>query len=171
MTIHDAPAAHDHSTTSDRVPEHAQRLNWEVLAPDVYRALIRLDTAAKRGLPEDLVNLIRIRASQINHCAFCLDMHSKDALAAGESAERVIQLSAWQEAKHFYSAREIAAIELTEAVTVITDGFVPDDIYNRAAAVFDETELTQVIASIVAINAFNRFGVSARMIPGYYTAG
>jgi AhpD family alkylhydroperoxidase len=151
--------------------EHTQRLDWMSAAPDVFKALLRLDTAAKKGLPESLVNLIKIRASQINHCAFCLDMHSKDALAAGESAQRVIQLAAWTESKHFYTAKEIAAIELTEAVTVVTDGFVPDDLYARAAAVLDENELVQVIAVIVAINAFNRFGVSSRMIPGHYTPG
>lgn len=109
------------------------------LVPDVFKALIRLDTAAKKGLPESLINLIKVRASQLNHCAFCLDMHSKDALAAGESTERIIQLSAWSESKHFYTAREIAAIELTKAVTVLTDGFVPDDVYARAAKEFDET--------------------------------
>nr|WP_229700648.1 carboxymuconolactone decarboxylase family protein [Streptomyces camponoticapitis] len=138
------------------------------LAPDVFKAMIRLDTAAKKGLPESLINLIKVRASQINHCAFCLDMHSQDALAAGESAERIIQLSAWSESKHFYSAKEIAAIELTEAVTVLTDGFVPDEVYDKAAKELDETELVHVISVVVAINAFNRFGVSSRMVPGHY---
>ena len=131
--------------------------------------MIRLDTAVGQGIEPTLLNLVKIRASQINHCAFCLDMHSKDALAAGESAERIIQLSAWTESKHFYTAKEIAAIELTEAITVLTDGFVPDEVYAKAANEFDETELAHLIAAIVAINAFNRFGVSTRMIPGHYT--
>jgi AhpD family alkylhydroperoxidase len=151
--------------------EHTQRFDWMSAAPDVFKALLRLDTAAKKDLPENLVNLIKIRASQINHCAFCLDMHSKDALAAGETTERVVQLAAWSESKHFYTAKEVAAIELTEAVTALTDGFVPDDVYARAAAELEETELVQVIAVIVAINAFNRFGVSSRMIPGHYAPG
>jgi alkylhydroperoxidase family enzyme len=98
-------------------------------------------------------------------------MHSKDALAAGESAERIIQLNAWEESKHFYTAKEVAAIELTEAITVLTDGFVPDDVYARAAKQFDETELAHLIAAITAINAWNRFGVSTRSVPGHYTPG
>ncbi|MEU2624973.1 carboxymuconolactone decarboxylase family protein [Streptomyces sp. NPDC007157] len=156
-------------TQTDRLPEHSPRLDWIKLAPDVYKAMIRLDTAASRGVEETLLNLVKIRASQINHCAFCLDMHSKDALAAGESAERIIQLAAWRESRHYYTAREIAAIELTEAVTVLGDGYVPDEIYSKAAAVFEETELAHLIAAITTINAFNRFGVSTRMIPGHYS--
>lgn len=83
---------------------------------------------------------MKIRASQLNHCAFCLDMHTKDALAAGESVQRIVQLSAWEESQHFYTPKEIAAIELTEAVTVLTDGFVPDEVWEKAAKHFDETE-------------------------------
>ena len=141
------------------------------LAPEVYKAMIGLDTAVRKGVETTLLNLVKIRASQINHCAFCLDMHSKDALAAGESAERIVQLNAWTESKHFYTAKEIAAIELTEAITVLTDGFVPDEVYAKAAAEFDETELSHLIAAITTINAFNRFGVSTRMVPGHYTPG
>ena len=96
-------------------------------------------------------------------------MHSKDALAAGESAERIIQLNAWRESRHFYTAKEIAAIELTEAITVLTDGFVPDEVYARAANEFDETELARLIVAITTINAWNRFGVSTRLVPGHYT--
>jgi AhpD family alkylhydroperoxidase len=141
------------------------------LAPEVYKAMIRLDAAASRGVEPILLNLVKIRASQINHCAFCLDMHSKDALAAGESVERIIQLTAWTESKHFYTHKEIAAIELTEAITVLTDGFVPDEVYAKAANEFDETELAYLIAAITAINAWNRFGVSARLVAGHYTPG
>jgi AhpD family alkylhydroperoxidase len=157
--------------STDRLPEEAARLDWPKLAPDAYRALIRLDAAARKGVEPTLLELVKIRASQINHCAFCVDMHSKDALAAGESAERIIQLNAWEESKHFYTAKEVAAIELTEAITVLTDGFVPDDVYARAAKQFDETELAHLIAAITAINAWNRFGVSTRSVPGHYTPG
>src|SRR3954453_19727724 len=150
-------------------PEHTPRLDWMKLAPEAYKAMIRFDTAVRQGIEPGLLNLIKVRASQINHCALCLDMHSKDALAAGESAERIIQLNAWTESKHFYTAKEIAAIELTEAVTVLTDGFVPDDVYARAAAQFTETELAHLIGAIIMINAWNRFGVSTRMVPGHYT--
>ncbi|HZZ51414.1 MAG TPA: carboxymuconolactone decarboxylase family protein [Pseudonocardia sp.] len=157
--------------STQRLPEQAARLDWATLAPEAYRAMVRLDAAARKGVEPTLLDLIKIRASQINHCAFCLDMHSKDALAAGESVERIVQLSAWDESKHFYSARELAAIELTEAITVLTDGYVPDEVYARAAKQFDETELAHVITAIVAINAFNRFGVSTRSVPGHYTPG
>jgi alkylhydroperoxidase family enzyme len=95
-------------------------------------------------------------------------MHSKDALATGESAERIIQLTAWTESKHFYTAKEIAAIELTEAITVLTDGFVPDEVYAKAAREFDETELAGLIVAITTINAWNRFGVTSRLVPGHY---
>ncbi|MBB4688982.1 carboxymuconolactone decarboxylase family protein [Amycolatopsis jiangsuensis] len=156
------------TTTEDRVAPHVPRLNLAELAPDAYKAMIRLDASVRRGIDPVLHELIKIRASQLNHCAFCLDMHTKDALAAGESVERIVQLSAWEESKHFYTAKEVAALELTEAVTVLTDGFVPDEVYARAAAVFDEAELAQVIAAITVINAWNRFGVTTRMLPGEY---
>lgn len=146
-------------------------MDWAKLAPEAYKAMIRLDTAARQGVEPALLNLVKIRASQVNHCAFCLDMHSKDALAAGESAERVIQLDAWRESKHFYTAKEVAALELTEAITVLTDGSVPDEVYARAANAFDETELARLIVAITTINAWNRFGVSTRLVPGHYTPG
>ena len=91
--------------------------------------MVRLDAAARQGVDPVLLELVKIRASQLNHCAFCLDMHTKDALAAGESVERIVQLAAWEESRHFYTEQEIAAVELTEAVTVLTDGFVPDEVY------------------------------------------
>lgn len=145
-------------------------MDWTKLAPEAFKAMVRLDTAAKQGVDPILLNLVKIRASQINHCAFCLDMHSKDALAAGESVERVIQLDAWRESRHFYTAKEAAAIELTEAITRLTDGFVPDDVYERAANEFDEEELARLIVAITTINAWNRFGVSTRLVPGHYKA-
>ncbi|WP_225825104.1 carboxymuconolactone decarboxylase family protein [Streptomyces naphthomycinicus] len=157
--------------TVEYAAEEAPRLRWAEHAPEVYKAMIRLDTAARRGLDPKLYELVKIRASQLNHCAFCLDMHSKDALAAGESVERIVQLSAWQESRHFYTAKELAAIELTEAVTVLTDGFVPDEVYERAAGHFEEAELAQLIAAITVINAWNRFGVTTRMTPGHYRPG
>ncbi|MER6916965.1 carboxymuconolactone decarboxylase family protein [Streptomyces sp. NPDC000594] len=154
-----------------RNPEHPARLAWTERAPEVYRAMVQLDAAARQGVDPVLLELVKIRASQINRCAFCLEMHTRDALAAGESVERIVQLSAWAESRHFYTPREAAALELTEAVTVLTDGFVPDEVYARAAALFDETELTRLIACITVINAWNRFAVSTRMVPGHPTPG
>ncbi|MFG2558256.1 carboxymuconolactone decarboxylase family protein [Streptomyces sp. NPDC048496] len=161
---------HSHPN-SGHAPEHSARLHWAQLAPDVYKAMVRLDAASRKGLDPVLVELVKVRASQLNHCAFCLDMHTKDALAAGESVERIIQLSAWEESQHFYTEKEIAAIELTEAVTVLTDGFVRDEVYEKAAKHFEEAELAQLIAAITVINAWNRFGVTTRMVPGHYTPG
>jgi AhpD family alkylhydroperoxidase len=162
MTTNEAPEG------KERHPEHAPRLDWAKLAPEAYKAMIRLDTAARQGVEPTLLNLVLIRASQLNHCAFCLDMHSKDALAAGELAERIIQLDAWSESKHFYTPKEIATIELTEAITVLTDGFVPDEVYAKAAKEFDDTELARLIVAITTINAWNRFGVSTRSVPGHH---
>ncbi|MCX5142370.1 carboxymuconolactone decarboxylase family protein [Streptomyces sp. NBC_00338] len=160
-----------HHATSDLVPEHAPRMQWAEHAPDVYKAMARLEAASRKGLDPVVAELVKIRSSQLNHCAFCLDMHTKDALAAGESIERIVQLSAWEESQHFYTPKEIAAIEFTEAVTVLTDGFVPDEVYAKAAKHFDETELAHLIAAIITINAWNRFAVSTRMVPGHYTPG
>ncbi|MFF3751111.1 carboxymuconolactone decarboxylase family protein [Streptomyces sp. NPDC002018] len=170
MTTH-TEKTHTENETKRYAPEHTPRLDLAKLVPDVYKAMVRLDAAARRGVDPTLLELVKIRASQLNHCAFCLDMHSKDALAAGESVERVIQLGAWEESRHFYTPKEIAAIELTEAITVLTDGFVPDEVYEKAAEHFDDTELAQLIAAITVINAWNRFGVSTRMVPGHYTPG
>ncbi|OEJ45080.1 alkylhydroperoxidase [Streptomyces agglomeratus] len=159
------------TATPQYAHEHAPRLEWAKLVPDVYKAMITLDAAAKKGLAPLLVELVKIRASQINHCAFCVDMHSKDALAAGETVERIVQLSAWDESRHFYTEQEAAALELTEAVTVLTDGFVPDEVYARAAEHFGEPELARLIALINTINAWNRFAVTTRMVAGHYTPG
>ncbi|CAL9445081.1 carboxymuconolactone decarboxylase family protein [Streptomyces sp. enrichment culture] len=163
-------ARHD-SAAPAHAPEPDPRLDWAALVPDVYKAMVRLDAASRKGLDPKLLELVKIRASQLNRCAFCLDMHSKDALAAGESVERIVQLAAWEESPHFYTEKELAAIELTEAVTVLTDGFVPDEVYGRAAARFEEAELAQLVAAITVINAWNRFGVTCRPTPGHYRPG
>ncbi|MFC7818752.1 MULTISPECIES: carboxymuconolactone decarboxylase family protein [unclassified Streptomyces] len=161
----------ENTATDSFAPEEPARLEWAKHAPEVWKAMLGLEKAAGRGLDPKLKELVKIRASQLNHCAFCLDMHTKDALAAGESVERIVQLAAWEESRHFYTEKEIAAIELTEAVTVLTDGFVPDAVYERAAKLFDESELAHLIAAITVINAWNRFGVTCRLTPGHYTPG
>ncbi|GAA2995029.1 carboxymuconolactone decarboxylase family protein [Streptomyces fulvorobeus] len=171
MTPHEHDRHEPGSTASGYAPEPRARLPWAQLAPEVYQALVRLDVASRKGLDPKLVELVKIRASQINRCAFCLDTHTKDALAAGESVERIIQLSAWEESPHFYTEKELAALGLTEAVTVLTDGFVPDEVYAKAAAHFEEAELARLIAAITVINAWNRFGVATRPVPGHHTPG
>lgn len=149
--------------------EHPARMPFAERHPEFYRAVGGLELAASRHVDPTLYELIKLRASQLNNCAFCLDMHAKDALAAGESVQRIVGLSAWRESRHFYTERELAALALTEAVTVLTDGFVPDEVYAEAARHFDETELAHVIGAIVAINAWNRIAVTTRMVPGHYT--
>ncbi|MBT2438687.1 carboxymuconolactone decarboxylase family protein [Streptomyces sp. ISL-36] len=170
-TITQTTAATSGDTKTEYAHEHGPRLALAEQLPDFYRAMVRLETEAAKGVDPTLYHLIKIRASQINRCAFCIDMHTKDALAEGESVERIVQLSAWEESRHFYTERELAALALTEAVTVLTDGFVPDEVYAQAAAHFDENALARVIAAITVINAWNRIGVTTRMTPGHYTPG
>lgn len=147
--------------------EHPPRPSPAEPAPRAFEAVGRPDAAAERGLAPVLLNLVKIRAAQITHCALCLDMRSGDALAAGESAGRILRLGGWRESKHFYTAREIAAIELTEAITVLTDGSVPDEVYARVAAEFDESELAPLVAVITMLNGRNGFGVSTCLVPGH----
>lgn len=156
---------------TSKAHEHTPRLQMAKLAPEFYKTVVALDAVATKGMDPVLVELVKLRASQVNHCAFCIDMHSKDALAAGESVDRILLLGAWEEARHFYTEKELAAIELTEAVTVLTDGFVPDEVYEKAAKHFEEKELAQLIALIATINVWNRIGVTTRLVPGHYTPG
>jgi AhpD family alkylhydroperoxidase len=154
-------------TSADGAQEHTHgpRMYWAKLAPEVYKAMVALDVAARKDLDPTLAELVKVRASQLNHCAFCLDMHIKDARKNGETEERIYLLNAWEEATGHYTEKEQAALALTEAVTVLTDGFVPDAVYDRAAAHFEDPELAQLIALITTINAWNRFGVTTRMAP------
>ncbi|GAA3165905.1 MULTISPECIES: carboxymuconolactone decarboxylase family protein [Streptomyces] len=154
------------TNTTENPTAHAPRLRMAELAPEVYKSMIALDAASRKGIDPALAELVKIRASQINHCAFCLDMHTKDARKNGESEERIYLLSAWEEAAGFFTEKEQAALALTEAVTVLTDGFVPDAVYARAAAHFEEAEIAQLISLIITINAWNRIAVTTRMAPG-----
>ena len=144
---------------------HGQRMNLAKVAPEVYRAMVALDAATRKGLDPVVAELVRIRSSQLNHCAFCLDMHTRDARRAGETEERIYLLSAWQEAGAVFTEKEQAALALAEAVTVITDGFVPDAVYEQAAKHFDEEELAHLIAVVFTINSWNRIAVTTRMPP------
>ncbi|MDN5864485.1 MAG: carboxymuconolactone decarboxylase family protein [Gammaproteobacteria bacterium] len=119
------------------------------------------------GLEAPLLELVKMRASQINGCAFCLDMHSKDARAAGETEQRLYGLDAWREAP-FYSERERAALDWCEALTLIADSHAPDDVYEHARAQFDEAELVDLTLAIVAINGWNRLAISSRAQAGTY---
>ena len=135
-------------------------------SPEFYDAMMVLSNAAAKDLDPALGELIKIRASQINHCAFCLDMHTRDARKHGITEQQLDVLAAWEEAGHLFNERERAALALTEAITELSDGHVSDEVYARAAAVFSERELGQVIAMAVTINAWNRINVSIRLEPG-----
>ncbi|WP_449351830.1 carboxymuconolactone decarboxylase family protein [Streptomyces shaanxiensis] len=141
----------------------------DVLDPGVARALSALSAAAKKGLGDPaLAELVVIRASQLNHCAFCLDMHLAIAREHGLPEKQLELLAAWEEAEGVFDERERAALALTEAVTVLTDGFVPDEVYRRAATHFDDRQLAHLIGLAVAINNWNRVMVSRRVAPGGY---
>jgi AhpD family alkylhydroperoxidase len=151
----------------------SERVALKAVTPQVSSAMRALHIAAvtaaeEAGLEPALLELIRIRASQINGCAFCLDMHTKDARAAGETEQRIYALSAWAETP-FYTARERAALALAEAVTLVHDGRVPDDVYRQAADVFTDAEIAAVIWASTVINAYNRIAIATRMAPGGYT--
>ena len=136
------------------------RLDLAKSARKAFRALVGFDAAAREGLDPALVELIQIRASHLNHCAYCLHMHTTDARKAGESEDRLHMIPVWREARHFFTAREQAALALTEAVTLVADAGVPDDVYAEAATHFDDTELAHVLALIFAINTWNRIALS-----------
>ncbi|MEU6377883.1 carboxymuconolactone decarboxylase family protein [Streptomyces sp. NPDC046909] len=142
------------------------RLNFAKSAPKAFRALIGFDAAARAGLDPALVELIQIRASHLNHCAYCLHMHTNDARKAGESEDRLHMVAVWREARNFFTPKEQAALALTEAVTLVADGGVPDEVYAEAAARFGEEELAQVLALIFAINTWNRVALATKKVAG-----
>ncbi|MEU1019864.1 carboxymuconolactone decarboxylase family protein [Streptomyces sp. NPDC005900] len=141
-----------------------QRMNFATVAPKVFKAVLALDAAAREGLDPVLLELVQIRASQINRCAYCIDYHTGDARRAGETEARIHQLSGWHESS-LYTAEERAALALTEAVTLLPDG-VPDSVYDEAARHFDEEQLAHVIALIFTVNTWNRMNVTTRKTPG-----
>ncbi|HXX40582.1 MAG TPA: carboxymuconolactone decarboxylase family protein [bacterium] len=144
------------------------RIEITRVRPGAYKAVLGLeDYIARCGIEKPLVELAKMRASQVNGCAYCLDMHSKDARAAGESEQRLYTLDAWRETP-FYTERERAALAWTEAVTLIHQTHVPDDVYALARAHFSEAELVDLTLIVTTINTWNRLMISFRGIPGTY---
>jgi AhpD family alkylhydroperoxidase len=135
-------------------------------APDIYRAMEALSAAAG-GADQTLDDLITIRVSQLNGCAYCIDMHTKDARVSGETEQRIYALSAWRETP-FFTPRERAALALAEAITNLGDGHVPDEVYAEAAMHFDAAELSRVIWWIAIVNTWNRIAITTRIVPGTY---
>ncbi|MEU6142209.1 carboxymuconolactone decarboxylase family protein [Streptomyces sp. NPDC047081] len=142
------------------------RIDFAKSAPKVFRALVGFDAAAREGLDPALVELIQIRASHLNHCAYCLHMHTNDARKAGETEDRLHMVPVWREASHFFTPREQAALALTEAVTLVADKGVPADVYEEAAAHFDDQELAHVLSLILTINTWNRVALSTAKVAG-----
>lgn len=144
------------------------RLDYRTVSPQGFAALRGLQACVDScGLEHRLLELVKIRASQLNGCAYCLDMHTKDARAAGESEQRLYALSAWRETP-FYTERERAALDWAEAVTAIGSGAADDACYGRIRSQFSERELVDLTLAIVAINAWNRMAIAFRTPPGSY---
>lgn len=144
------------------------RIDVRKISPDALKAMFGLERFIRSGgLDEKLLTLIRFRVSQINGCAYCLDMHSKDLRALGETEQRLYMLDAWRESP-FYSDRERAALEWAEAVTLVAKDHVPDEVFKRVREHFSEDELVTLTMAVVSINAWNRLSISLRAVPGNY---
>ena len=144
------------------------RINYVKAAPGAFKAMACLEEYLESsGLEEQLLHLVKMRGSQINGCAYCLDMHSKDLRALGETEQRIYGLDAWEETP-YYTDRERAALAWTEAVTRIAEGHVPDHVYEEVRPHFSEKELADLTLAVAAINAWNRLAIAGRAVPGAY---
>jgi AhpD family alkylhydroperoxidase len=148
------------------------RLEPEKVSPAAYKALLGLEMFVRKQarLEPALIQLVKMRASQINGCAYCIDTHSKDARAEGETEQRLYALSAWEETP-FFTDRERAALALTEAITSIKEGHVPEAVYERVKKSFSQEELVNLTLAIITINGWNRLAITFRSVPGEYHAG
>jgi AhpD family alkylhydroperoxidase len=147
------------------------RIDFTRIAPQLLKPLFALGGQIEAsGLEPSLLELVKMRSSQLNGCAYCLDMHSKDARAAGETEQRLFLLDAWRETS-LYSERERAALAWTEAVTLVAEGHVPDDVYAEASSHFSEQELIALTLAITSVNSWNRLNIAFRMEAGNYRPG
>jgi AhpD family alkylhydroperoxidase len=144
------------------------RINYTQVDPEALTTLLGMAKyMMKSGLERSLQDLVVLRASQVNHCAYCIDMHFKDALASGETAQRLYGLDAWRESP-YYTDRERAALAWTEAVTLLTEDYVPDEVYEQVRQLFTDLEIVKLTMAIIAINGWNRINVALRTVPGSY---
>ena len=144
------------------------RLNYDKVVPGALKAMYSLQKYVEEsGLEKSLLELVKTRASQVNGCAYCIDMHTKDARAYGETEQRLYALNAWRETP-FYTDRERAALAWTEAVTLINDGHVSDDVFDQARSQFSDEELINLTMAVIAINGWNRLAIPFRAVPGTY---
>ncbi|MDJ0616442.1 MAG: carboxymuconolactone decarboxylase family protein [Calothrix sp. MO_192.B10] len=146
-----------------------ERIEFGKVEPAAYKAMLGLEQYLHQsGLDKKLLFLIKVRASQINKCAFCIDMHTQEARKAGETEQRLYALSAWQETS-FFTTQERVALALTEAVTLITENAIKDELYNQVSRYFYSNEIVQILMAISTINAWNRIAITTRMIPGSHS--
>jgi AhpD family alkylhydroperoxidase len=145
------------------------RLDSSKISPAAYQAMLTLEAFVHKAWRQEpsLIELVKMRASQINGCAYCLDMHSKDARAGGETEQRLYALNAWRETP-FFTDRERAALAWAEAVTLVTEGHVPDEVYEEARKHFSEEEMVNLTMAVVTINGWNRLSIAFRTVPGAY---
>ncbi|HCY42862.1 MAG TPA: carboxymuconolactone decarboxylase [Prolixibacteraceae bacterium] len=144
------------------------RLNYSEVAPSAMKGMLELEKYVHgSGLERTLYELVKTRASQINGCAYCIDMHTKDARRAGETEQRLYALDAWQETP-FYTQRERAALAWTEALTLISENDVPESLYEATSVHFNEEEIVALTMAIIAINGWNRLAIGFRTVPGSY---
>ncbi|MEE6263470.1 carboxymuconolactone decarboxylase family protein [Plantactinospora sonchi] len=140
------------------------RINIASVAPEAYQAVMGLEKYARANLDHTVLELVKVRASMINGCTFCVDMHSREALAAGESSRRLFAVAAWREAP-FFDERERTALALTDAVTRLGEHGVPNDVWEAAAKVWSEKELADLVVAIATINVWNRIAITSRTAP------
>ena len=144
------------------------RLDFMKASPEAYRAMAQMESVVRRsGIDPKLLELIKIRASQLNGCAYCIDMHTKDARAKDETEQRIYALDAWRETP-FFTEKERAALAWTEAVTNVQTGHVPDAVYHEVSTNFSEAEIMNLTLAITTINAWNRIAIAFRAVPGSY---
>lgn len=145
-----------------------ERINVGQVAPKAYQIMVQFEAYIKTtGFDQKLIELVKIRASQVNGCAYCLDMHTKDARAIGETEQRIYCLNAWRESP-FYTDAERAALTLTEAVTLVATSRVPDELYEQVRAHFDEKQYVDLVVVINTINSWNRLMIAVNGVPGDY---
>ena len=145
-----------------------ERMKLESVEPEAYQAMLGLEKYLHRsGLSKTLLELIKIRASQINRCAFCIDMHTLDARKNGETEQRIYALNAWKEAP-FFTPSERAVLAFTEAVTMIAENSVSEEIYAEVSQYFTSNQIAQILVAITTINAWNRIAIATRLVPGTY---
>jgi AhpD family alkylhydroperoxidase len=140
------------------------RINMSAVAPEAYQAVFGLEKYVRANVDHTVLELVKLRASMLNGCSFCVDMHSRDALAAGESSRRLFAVAAWREAP-FFDERERTALALTDAVTRLGEHGVPDDVWDAAAKVWSEKELADLVVAIATINVWNRISVTSQTQP------